>query len=176
MRTEVPLREGAAGAGLKVPVESRRAVRVGERDRDKQLPRTVLRRVPRPCVIVGFEPGRDIGRQADVVTVRVASAVEDIDKTLGPIGHAGTGAKGRPEAKHQCFGAIHRSGRWSKADSASPCTGERCRNRPPSQRSGWIPSSRCFGGTDFACTWLAQTKLSEESGKPEESEVWRRRE
>lgn len=42
--------------------------------------------------------------------------------------------------------------------------------------SGWIPSSRCFGVTDFACTWLAQTKLSEESGKPEESEVWRRRE
>jgi hypothetical protein len=45
---------------------------------------------------------------------------------------------------------------------------------PPSQRSGPRSSSRCYGGTDFACTWLAQTKLSEESGKPEESEVWTR--
>jgi hypothetical protein len=113
---------------------------------------------------------------------------------FGLIGHACSQSKGEARGQSQLLAAIHAGGRGPEADSATPRTGGDCGNRPPSQRSGWIPCSRCFGVTDFACTWLAhtqrilgcgkprgrtwpaQTKLSEESGKPEESEVWRRRE
>jgi hypothetical protein len=81
--------ECAAGAGLEITLEPGRCCNVRGLHRDKQLPGTMLGRVQGPGVVVGRQPRRDVGRQADVVAVPVASAFEDVDEVLGFVGHAG---------------------------------------------------------------------------------------
>ena len=52
MSAEMPLSEGAAGAGLEVFFESHRAWFISELNRDQELPGAVLGRVTRESFIV----------------------------------------------------------------------------------------------------------------------------
>ena len=151
--------EGTAGAGLEVALEAGGARRIGEFDRGKQTPGTELRRVVALASVVGRKTGRHIRSQAFVVTRRVGDALKDVDEAmrlhgLQPCKIRAGGFQGNysESAKSSADSAMATERRSRKG-----CDGGSVGLGPPSQRVGLIDSSRCCGGTDFACSWLAQT-------------------
>ncbi len=71
---EVALREGPAGAGLEVPLETHRAALIGEFHRGHEPPWTMMGRVVRVSAVVGGDSRRNVGGQSDVVSRRLACA------------------------------------------------------------------------------------------------------
>ena len=86
----MPLRERVAGTGLQVPLEAHRQLLGPELDahvdepRSSKGPSTIL-----PGVVRG-QARRGIGGDADVAPVRVRDAADDVDESLGWVGHAGS--------------------------------------------------------------------------------------
>ena len=82
----MPLREGAAGAGLEVTLEASGDGRVRERQRDDERPGTMMDGYTAWTVVVSVHPLLDVAGDAGVVTVRVGVAAEDVDEA--PVAHA----------------------------------------------------------------------------------------
>jgi hypothetical protein len=80
--TEVPLRERASGAGLKVSLEGDRTSFVGELHNDIQTPGSKGRCVRAAAVVVCSKPGRHVRGHSGVVPRRMVLVLEDVDESL----------------------------------------------------------------------------------------------
>jgi hypothetical protein len=83
---KVPLREGAAGAGLQVALELECALFVGQLDDDVELPGTVARGVRASAGVVVGEPRGGVVREADVVMGFGFGTLQHVDESL-VLGH-----------------------------------------------------------------------------------------
>ena len=79
---KMPLREGAAGAGLQVAFEIDSALFVGEFDGDVQLPGTVARGVGAAAGVVIGEAGGDVRGVTDVEVWLRIGVLENVDESL----------------------------------------------------------------------------------------------
>jgi hypothetical protein len=87
-RTEVPGCEGAARAGLQVALEAQCFLLARELDGDDWRPGPMRSGLPARAVIVPFETILDVARHADVVTLVVDVAPQDVDEALPDSSHA----------------------------------------------------------------------------------------
>jgi len=81
--SEVPSREGAAGAGLQVLLEANGVGGICELDGGAQSPGTMLQGMHRLSGIVFMQPAGYVGGDANVVSIRIGDALEDVDETAG---------------------------------------------------------------------------------------------
>jgi hypothetical protein len=79
---EVPLREGAAGAGLQVALETDGPPLIRELDDDVKVPRSTARCVSTPTRIVIGQSGVYVGREADIEVTRFGLVPQDVDESL----------------------------------------------------------------------------------------------
>lgn len=82
----LPLRERAARSRLQIPLEAARHARVRELDRYDDTPGTLQGRETGRSVVVPLEALLNVARQARVVALRIALALEDVDEAS--VGHA----------------------------------------------------------------------------------------
>ena len=159
---KMPLREGAPGSGLQVPLEGNGSLLVGELDRDVKLPRPVSRGMGTPaCVVVG-EAGRNVRSATDIEMWLRIGIFENVDESL-VFRHARPEATPMPDADFQNRRNV-RDGTGKTAVSATRPqvkTARICADGLPSRSSfaarlrGGPPSPlRGFGATSFA--WLAE--------------------
>ena len=78
---DVALREGAAGAGLEVALETQRPFLCREFDRDGQPPRTMSHGISAGSGVVPGQTSDRIAGDPDVVTRWVRLATQDVDET-----------------------------------------------------------------------------------------------
>src|SRR5262245_26280070 len=80
VRSDVSLRERAAGAGFQIALKARSLRLVWELDRHEHTPRPMLKRIAVRSCVMPIEPLIDIRRTSDVVSRRVAFAPKDVNE------------------------------------------------------------------------------------------------
>jgi hypothetical protein len=93
--SEVPPRELFARTRLQVPLEFDRWRLFIELDHHQRSPGTMSGCVWRQSIVVCREPGLRVGGNPDVILVRTADALQDVDGSFGE-GHAAATARCRP--------------------------------------------------------------------------------
>ena len=77
---QVTLRKRGTRSGFQIPLESHRALLVGEIDDDRHFPGSARDGVRATSRVVRRESGRNVRRQACVVASQVSFALQDVDR------------------------------------------------------------------------------------------------
>ena len=93
---EMPLREGATRASLQVALEASYCRCVRELQRDDERPGPMVAGHASTDPVVPLEASFDVTRDADVVTIGVRAAAEDVDETPG--------CHGRKQGRNDAWG------------------------------------------------------------------------
>lgn len=162
------LRESPARAGFQVALEAQRLFFGRELGDDHQGPRAVLGGVPAGSVIVPRQPIVNVARHADVVTVGVDIASQDVDEALSdslhgarectaratmPLfvlpGNSCIGSEYERTVRRTCDPVLRRM--WRKLPVGGFAVPEDSGSVPVRIRSGGPPPRLCrYGETAFA--------------------------
>jgi hypothetical protein len=123
---EMTSREFATGACLQVTLESERGLLLVEFNDDERSPRAAFGSVRRKATVVGRQPRRDIGCNANVVFRSMVDALKDVHESFRR-GHSSDNAKLRPSFGRQNRLTLSRSLR-RVASVAAFAQSARCRN------------------------------------------------
>ena len=92
----MPLCKRAPGSGFQVAFESKSGSFVAEFNGDDDPPRTVPHGLAVGPAVVPFKPLLYVGREADVVAIRVGLAAKDIDEAFAEATHIAETSSNQP--------------------------------------------------------------------------------
>jgi hypothetical protein len=104
----MPLREGAAGTGLQVALETDGGGFVSELDSHVKLPRPACGGVRAATIVVVRDTRRHVGGETRVEVRRTTTVLENVDESFGTGHEASTGNSNAQTERVELLGNIRR--------------------------------------------------------------------